>query len=372
MSVPAIRAYRALLRLLPPRYRRDHARALERLFLDTHAAWGRERGRHGVAFWIRTAGDVVRAAAAEWLEVARDVARPLPGRGGGELVSSLLTDVRFALRQLARQPATGVMVVLLMALGVAGNTAMFRIYNGLFLKPLPFDEPERLVDFDETAPEWDLEYVGMAYPDFAEWRKSNRTFQSMAVFGEGGGNLSGRGPAERVGFLSVTHDLDDVLRLEPRLGRFFTAEEDRPDAPRVALIAGGFWEQRFASDPSVLGTTISLDGQTVEIVGVLPPAADFLAEADLWLPLRMAEDDQSGWFLRGVGRLREDVTLESAREDLLAVHKGMLPGARSTRSHPRCSRRCATATWGITAPAPTSSWGQWASCSCSRARTSPA
>ena len=321
-----LRAYRALLRLFPPRYREDHGRGLERLFLDTHAAWGRERGGHGAAFWLHITGDVVRAAAAEWLEAARAVARPHPGRGMEDLVSSLVGDVRFAVRQLARHPAMGVMVVVLMALGVAGNTAMFRIYNGLFLRPLPFDQPERLVDFDETAPSWDLEYVGMAYPDFVEWRRSNRTFEAMAVFGEGGGNLSGEGPAERVGYLTATHDLDDVLRIEPRLGRFFTAEEDRPDGSRVALLGSDFWERRFAGDSAVVGKTISLDGETVEIIGVLPPAADFLAEADLWLPLRLGEDDPSGWFLRGVGRLQDGVALEQAREDLLAVHKGMLPG----------------------------------------------
>jgi predicted permease len=319
-----LRAYRALLKLFPRRYRDEHGRALERLFLDTHAAWARERGRHGAAFWLRIAGDVVRAAAAEWLESARGVAQPQPDHGG-ELMSSLVGDLRFALRQLTRHPAMAIVIVALMAVGVAGNTAMFRIYNGLFLRPLPFEEPDRLVNFDETAPAWDLEYVGMAYPDFAEWRRSNRTFEAMAVFGEGGANLSGEGAAERVGFISATHDLDDVLRLEPRLGRFFTADEDSPDAPRVALLSTGFWERRFAADSAVLGTTISLDGESVEIIGVLPPAAEFLAEADLWLPLRMAEGDDSGWFLSGVGRLREGVTLEGAHEDLLAVHKGMLP-----------------------------------------------
>ena len=328
MSEPGLQLYRRLLRLFPPRYRAEHGRALERLFLDTHAAWGRERGRHGAAFWLRIGWDASRAAAAEWLASARRmVSRPGSGsRGGvGEMLSSLMGDIRFALRQLARQPGLGITVVVLMALGVAGNTAMFRIYNGLFLRPLPFEEAERLVDIDETAPAWDLEYVGVAYPDFLGWRASNRTFESMAVFTEGGGNLSGDGPPERVSYVSATHDLDDVLGLEPRLGRFFTAEEDDPDGPRVALLSGAFWERRFASDPSVVGSTLALDGRTVEIVGILPPAADFVAEADLWVPLRESREGGSGWYLTGVGRLREGVSLEAARADLLAVHAGLPP-----------------------------------------------
>jgi putative ABC transport system permease protein len=325
MSDRGLRAYRLLLRLFPPRFRGEHARALERLFADAHAAWGRERGRHGAAFWLGVTADTVRGAAAEWLAAAREASRPTAGPGVGEMMSSLVGDVRFALRQLGRQPGLGATVVLLMALGVAGNTAMFRIYNGLFLRPLPFAQPERLVDMDETAPAWDLEYVGIAYPDFVEWRASNRSFESMAVFTAGGGNLSGDGRAERVGYVSASHDLDDVLGIEPRLGRFFTAEEDHADGPRVALLTGGFWERRFAADTAVLGTTISLDGEPVEIIGVLPPAADFVGEADLWLPLRERPDSRSGWYLSGVGRLGEGVALEGAREDLLAIHKGLLP-----------------------------------------------
>ena len=329
MSDRGLRAYRRLLRLFPARYRTEHGRALERLFLDTYAAWGRERGRHGAAFWLRVVWDALRGAAAEWLTTARESSHARASTGMrkevAEMISSLVGDVRFALRQLARRPGLGVTVVVLMALGVAGNTAMFRIYNGLFLRPLPFAEPERLVDLDETAPAWDLEYVGIAYPDFVEWRAANRTFESMAVFTEGGGNLAGDGPPERVGYVSATHDLDDVLGLEPRLGRFFTAEEDHPDGPRVALLSGAFWERRFAADPAVLGSTLALDGRAVEIIGVLPPAADFVAEADIWFPLRERRESDSGWYLSGVGRLREGGTLEAAREDLLAVHKGMLP-----------------------------------------------
>ena len=319
-----VRVYRALLRLLPPGYRRQHGAALERLFRDTLTEWRRERGAPGAGFWLSVIGDASRAAAAEWLRALGDAVRPDPARGVGEHMSTLMGDVRFALRQVARQPAHGLMVVLLMTLGVGGNAAVFRIFDGLFLKPLPFEEAERLLDLDETAPRWDLEFVGMAYPDFVAWRRDNRSFEGMAVFTGSGANLSDGVSAERVSLVQASHDLDDVLRIEPEIGRFFTEEEDVPGPPRVALLTHGFWESRFAADPSVVGRTISLSGIEVEIIGVLSRTADFVADAEIWIPLGEDVDSDSGWYLSGVGRLLPGVSLEQAREDLLAIHKGMI------------------------------------------------
>lgn len=322
MSAPG--RYRLLLRLLPPTYRRDHAEALERLFADTLAGWREERGEPGIAFWAAVTGDVVRAALLEWAHALVGVLRPDPARTVGETMASWVGDLRFALRQIVRQPTHALMVVVLMTLGVAGNAAVFRVVDGLFLKPLPFDEPERLVDLDETAPQWNLEFVGIAYPDFVAWRGENRAFEHMAVYSASGANLAEGGSAERVTLVMATHDLDDVLRLEPELGRFFTAEEDVPGPATVALLTRDFWVRRFASDPAVIGRTISLDGRPVEIIGVLPGAADFVARADLWTPLGEDEDGESGWYLSGIGRLHREATIDQAREDLTAIHRARI------------------------------------------------
>lgn len=325
MKRDGLRAYRALLRLFPTGFRLRHGEELEQLFTEMRSDWEAERGRVGARFWARLGWDTVTHAAAEWAGL---ISRPrnAPGRrGGGEVMSSLWTDARFALRQLMRQPMYGGMIVLLMACGIAGNAAVFRVFNGLFLKPLPFDEPGRLVDIDETNPTWDLEYMAVAYRDFDRWRAENTTFESMAAIDQGGGNLMTDGGVLRVSYLRATHDLDEVLRISPLMGRFFGPEEDDPDGPRAGLLSQGFWQQHFGGAEDVIGSTVSLNGYSIEVVGILPDEARFFGDADMWIPLRERPEDFNGWGLNAIGRMRDGVTIEQARADLMRVHKGMIP-----------------------------------------------
>ncbi len=319
-----LRAYRVLLRLLPPGVREDRSEPMERLFREMCAEWDEERGGTGIRFWLAALRDVVGQALAEWTSLVGCTLRSFGAVTRGGFMSALISDIRFGLRQIVRQPLHAFLVIALIGVGIAGNAAMFRVFNGLFLKPLPFENPERLVDLNETAPQWDLEFVQVAYRDFAQWRRENRSFEAMAVFDGGGANLSGDGASERVTYLAATHDIDDVLGISPLLGRFFTAEEDVPDGPLVGLITDGFWDRGFARDPGIVGTTISLSGQDLEIIGVLPEAVRFAGDAEVWVPLQADETDFDGWGLSGVGRLREGVTIESARAELLAIHKGMV------------------------------------------------
>jgi predicted permease len=319
-----MRAFRALLRLLPPAVREERTGVMERVFADMCAEWDAKRGGTGVRFWFSTVKDVVAVALVEWTSLFRRALQSFGAGNAGELMASLMTDIRFGLRQVVRQPLHGFLVILLIGMGIAGNAAMFRVFNGLFLKPLPFENAERLVDLNETAPRWDLEFVQVAYRDFAEWRRQNRTFEAMAVYDGGGANFSEDGIAERVTFLAATHDIDDVLGISPALGRFFTQEEDIPGGPRVGLISDGFWDRQFARDPGVVGRTISMGGESMEIIGVLPDEARFAGEAEVWIPLQADEGEFQGWGLSGLGRLRKDATIEQARTDLLAIHKGMV------------------------------------------------
>src|SRR5689334_3479415 len=126
------------------------------------------------------------------------------------------------------KPGFSAAVIGMLALGVAGNAAIFSVFNGLFLRPLPFAEPAQLVDLDETAPKWNLEYTGVANADYVEWQKGNTTFDGMAFFAGGGGNLTtSNGSAQRIRGSQVTYNLLDVLGLKPVIGRNFTPEEDR-------------------------------------------------------------------------------------------------------------------------------------------------
>lgn len=318
------RAYRVLLALFPPSFRTKRGPEMARLYADMRAEWEEERGGVGPGFWIFLTWDAASQALAEWTSLLRGVNGPGTAHGRGDpIMTSLVNDVASAIRQLARQPFFSAAIVALMAVGIAGNAAVFRIFNGMFLRPLPFAEAERLVNVDVEAPRWNLEYASVAIGDYRAWTEENRTFEGLAAYTVAGADLVSDGAAERVEYVTATHTLDDVLRIQPTLGRFFTELEDSPDGPRVALLTAGFWERRFAADPDVIGQTLVLDGRPTEIIGVLPPAATFLGEADLWVPLQ--EDDQSSFYLVGIGRLRPGITAEQARDDLTTIHKAGIP-----------------------------------------------
>src|SRR5258705_6802454 len=221
-----------------------------------------------------------------------------------------MTEIRLALRALTRKPAFSLSVVAMFALGIAVNTAIFSIFNGLFLSTLPFPKPDRLVYLDETAPRWNLELVSIAYPDFYAWRAQQGSFEGIAVFNTPSFNLSGQGEAARVEGAKVTYDMASVLGIKPILGRDFLPEEDRKGGAKVALITYGLWQRKFGGSADVLGKILELDTQPYTIIGVLPREAVYPDEADLWVPLQADPADQNGgWYLRGVGRLKAGITI---------------------------------------------------------------
>ena len=162
---------------------------------------------------------------------------------------ALIHDVRYAVRSLSRQPAYAATVVAIMVLAVAANTAVFRVYDGLFVRSLPFEQAGQLVDLDTRAPQWNLDYTGMAFADFVAWRDGNRTFESMGVYEVGGASLQGRDGATRVDLVRATHDLATTLGIDPLVGRLFTGAEDVVDGPLVAVLGHGLWVGEFGADP---------------------------------------------------------------------------------------------------------------------------
>ncbi len=250
---------------------------------------------------------------------------PLRRRTWSDIMHSVIHDVRYAFRTLFKQPAYALTVIGMLTLGIAGNTAIFSVFNGLFLRPLPFSEPGQLVNFDETAPRWDLEYVGIAYPDFDAWREHNESFQNMAVIDGTAFAVTLQGEAQRITGAEVTHDLAAVLGIRPVLGRNISPEEDRHGGERVVMLGHGFWQREFGGETDVLGNTLNLDGRPHTIIGVLPPEAVFIHDADLWVPLATDVTENSGsWYLNGIGRLKPGVTIEAALEDLTRIHKNMI------------------------------------------------
>ena len=299
---------------------------MEGLFLDMRRAH-REEGGAAWRFWVGTVGDLATQGTAAWWERLRQAATGAAKTVREDGMSNGMRDVRTALRQFRRRPLHALAIVLLMAVGIGGNAAAFQVFHALFLDPLPFPEDDRLVDLDVTAPSWGLEYVHVAYPDFHAWRELNTTFESMALYDTGGGNMVGEGQPERVPILIVSHGMDDVLGISPVAGRFYTAEEDVAEGPAVGMISSGLWQRRFGNEPAAIGSSMTVNGFTFEIVGVLPPEAQYLSEADVWFPVqRDATSGECNYTYRAIGRLEEGVSLEAARAEVLTIHRNRLPG----------------------------------------------
>ena len=194
------------------------------------------------------------------------------------------SDVRYAWRALVRQRGATALVVLMLGLGIAANVAVFSLVNGLFLRPFPFPNPDRLVFINTAAPKWNLEYVGINYPDFDCWHKDQKLFDAIATYESSNFNLAHSSGAERVSGLEITYDFFKVLAVEPLLGRSFTPEEDKPKAAPVVILGEALWKERFGADRDVVGRSVRLDGTARTIVGVMPHAASFPDDVRLWVP----------------------------------------------------------------------------------------
>ena len=252
-------------------------------------------------------------------ELHRD-ARGLPW------LEDLVRDVRLSLRLFAKHRGFTTVALLVLALGMAGTAIIFGIFNGVFLKPWPFHEPDRLVDLNTTAPKWNQRFIGVAWPEFEAWRANNTTFDAMAVLQTGSVTLATETFAERVNVSRVSHDLTTVLGLEPVLGRGFTAEEDGPGAPPVALLGNRAWRTFFGADPGVLGRTVSINREVFTVIGVLPPGAAFPNDAGVWVP---SANRSTAWCMLAVGRLKPGIAVETARADLQRVHRGLVAAGRA-------------------------------------------
>ncbi|MDQ6830288.1 MAG: ABC transporter permease, partial [Gemmatimonadota bacterium] len=321
----AIAAYRLLLRLLPADLRRAHGDDITALLADELDRARAQGGLASMMTWLAAAWDVMRRAPHEhWRRL--HVRTHQEGR-----MRSFWTDLRFAMRSFARQKGSTAVILVTLTLAVAANTAVFTLLDGLFLRPFPFSEPNRLAYLNEKAPKWNLEYTGINYADFYIWRKNTHAFDSMALMDEQSVNLSQGGTADRVDGARVTYDLPAVLQLRPVLGRFFSADEDRPKAPDVVVIGYGMWRSRFAGARDVVGRTMRINSKPYTIIGVMPSEGEFPGNVQLWLP--MAEDPNlpyQSYSYEGIGRLKPGVTIEQARQDIIAAHRAVYAAQHDT------------------------------------------
>ncbi|MCA1628452.1 MAG: ADOP family duplicated permease, partial [Acidobacteria bacterium] len=233
-------------------------------------------------------------------------------------------DIRFAARMLLKNTSVTLIAVVTLALGIGANTSLFSVINAVLLKPLPYPEAERIVTLASTDTRRGVERSSVAAPEFAEWQKQNRVFDRIAAYHYASLTMTGAGEPERVVGNRVTADFMKVLGVAPVIGRDLLPEEDQPNGNnRVALISHGLWQRRFAADPQLLDQTITLNGETFTIVGIMPPGFKFPSSStDVWLPANLnyvRQPGQVNGFLSVVARLKPDVSLVEAQTEMREI-----------------------------------------------------
>jgi putative ABC transport system permease protein len=235
-----------------------------------------------------------------------------------------MSDLRFALRSLARTPGFTAVCVVTLALGLGANAGVFSFLHTLLLRPLPLPAVHELAYFGEHSRQ--VPNMSVAYPNFLDWRERQRAFTALGAFRSQSFTYVGPAETERLNGALFTHDTWTALGVRPRLGRAFGPADDKPGAARTAVISAAFWQRAFGGKPDVLGQKLTLSGDLYEIIGVMPADFRFPTNSpEVWVPFGLAADQNMN---RGnhpglycVGRLKPGVTFDAARADLVAIAK---------------------------------------------------
>ncbi len=232
-------------------------------------------------------------------------------------MDTLWLDLRYGVRSLVRTPGLTSVAVLMLALGIGANTVLFTVTEAVVFRPLPFEEPDRLVVLGRTS-----------FANFVDWRDESRFFEGMTAFTEMSFSLTGEGQPERVLGAEVDTNFFSLLGVSPPLGRSFL-EEEGEGRGQVVILSHGLWERRFGADPNVIGKTIRLEEEeprssvlrhgSFEVVGVAPALFQFPEGAEIWLPYAASErlkNIRKGNWLTAIGRLAAGATLGAARAEM--------------------------------------------------------
>jgi predicted permease len=251
---------------------------------------------------------------------------------GLPMFETLIQDLRYGVRMLAKNPSFTAVAVLTLALGIGANSAIFSVIDAVLLRPLPYRDAQRLVQIKETLPLLGPEPANVPAPDVLEFQRQSRSFSSVAGFQSIRYELSGAGQPQRVAAARVTSELFPALGVAPALGRTFTKEEDRPGS-LLTVLSFQLWQSRFAGQASVIGKRVDLDRKPYLVIGVMPPGFEFpldseSGQADLWVPMAFTPDelaDAGDNFDYGlIARLKPGATRAQADADVQSIASRIL------------------------------------------------
>jgi predicted permease len=293
-------------------------------------------------FATRSGESPVAAHAWFWWQTMRCLAAPPPVRPnllpvgssqGDSRMLTLFADLRYAFRVMSRTPSFAVAVVSVLALGVGANTTIFSIVNAVLLRPLPFEEAERLVRIFTRTPGGRL--FELSPGKFYDWQRDAQSFEGMAIYQCCGFRelaLTGTGTARTVHATAVSAGFFEIVRARPALGRVFRQEEDTPGGRYVVVLSDRFWRTEFGGNPDLIGRTVKLSDEPYTIVGVMPATASVASwtgmASDVWIPLALTDEQRASrgnHNLYGVARLKKGVELTQAQAEMDAISARLAP-----------------------------------------------
>ena len=322
--------YRWILRIAAPSLSREYGVAMEEMLAarwrDARATslgrlarfWGRELAMLAALWWSERFGDGRSGRRRRHREFNRFKAGPMDTFG---------QELRQAVRRLWRSPAFSVASVLTLALAIGANAAIFAVVERVVLNPLPYPDSDRLITLDHGAVALQVASGMETTPGlYFIYKKRSQSLESAAIWGMGGDRtLLGRGEPERLTVSHTTPSLAAVLRVQPAIGRWFTEAEGRPGGAKAVVLSHGLWTRRFGGNPAIIGESLVLDGQPYAVVGVMPAGFAFpFPRVEMWTTHQVDESMGFGLFgWNGVARLRDGVSLETARAELQGLIAGM-------------------------------------------------
>jgi putative ABC transport system permease protein len=240
------------------------------------------------------------------------------------LFETFVQDLRYGVRSLRRNPGFAAIVVVTMALGIGANTAIFSVVNGVLLRPLPYEDGERLVVLHQQQPLAGREDIGFSYQEILDYRRA-QSLEGVVEFHNMWFILLGRAEPQRVATGVVSANFFDLLGVKPMFGRTFVDADDRPGAPAVLVLSHGYWKSAFGGDPSVVGKVFQMNDRPHQVIGILPPVPQYPVDVDVYMPTsacpfrasRAAQERRNFRIVRtAFARMREGVTLDKCHADL--------------------------------------------------------